>query len=85
MIITSPLTERVPGIKWLGNEVDGVNNEWIYTFAPPIRHRGMHRDTFTLYIERLLQTCEQTVVVFMENVAVYSENRTGHEYRSFKC
>jgi hypothetical protein len=60
LIIVSPLTGRVPGIKQLGLEADDVN-EWICTSAPPVRCRGVHRDTLAVYIYRLLQTYEQTV------------------------
>jgi len=65
LIIISPLIERVPGIKRLGLEADGVNNEWIYTSAPPMRRHAVHRDTFTLYIYRLLQTYEERINGFL--------------------
>ena len=58
LIITSPPTEWVLSIKWLGREADGVNNERIYISAPPIRRHGVQWDTFTLYIYRLPHTYE---------------------------
>jgi len=64
-LIIISLTERVPFTKRLGREADGVNSEWIYISAPPIHRHEVHRDTFNLYIYRLLQTYEKQLMVFM--------------------
>lgn len=79
--IISPRTEWVPGVKRPGREADRVS-EWIYTSAPPICRRGVHRSSFTLIFDYMLTT--KQLIFFMEKTAVYCENRIGREYWCFK-
>ena len=84
-IIISLLTEWVPGIQQLGREADGINNEWIYTSAPPIAVMGCIRTILPFTFIVYYRPTKKQLMVFMEKKAVYSENRMGHEYRCFKC